>query len=244
MIDIHCHILPGLDDGAKSMEQALEMARMAVGDGIKIIVATPHLFKNRIVNFKDLNDKKTIIQALILFREKLAEEGIDLELFPGCDFPLNYEALQLLDDGEVLTINDSNHYLLLELPDTSLPPAIDDICFHLKSKGLTPIITHPERHFIIQEMPQKLGRLMDLGCLVQMTGSSLTGGFGGSIRKLSRKLVKKGYIQVLATDSHNTSSRPPLLQAAVRELAGLVGESRAQDMVVTLPEKIIKGLPF
>jgi protein-tyrosine phosphatase len=244
MIDIHCHILPGLDDGSKDLEVSLEMARMAVADGIKTIVATPHLFKQRAVDLKDLNTKEVILQAIDQLQAKLTEEGIPLKLLPGCDFPLSYEALQLLDNDQALTINNSHHYLLLELPDTSLPPSLEDICFQLKSKGLTPIITHPERQFIIQEMPQKLARLIDLGCLVQMTGNSLTGTFGSLVKKVSRKLIKKGYVHVLATDSHNTRHRPPLLSAAVRELARLVGESRAHDMVSTLPEKIIKGEPF
>jgi protein-tyrosine phosphatase len=244
MIDIHCHILPALDDGAKDLEVSLEMARMAVADGIKTIVATPHLFKQRSFDLKEVNTKEAILQAVDQLRGKLMEEEIDLELLAGCDFPLSYEALQLLDNGQVLTINDSNHSLLLELPDTSLPPSLEDICFQLKSKGITPIITHPERQFIIQEMPHKLVRLIDLGCLVQMTGNSLTGTFGSMVKKISRKMIKKGYIHVLATDSHNTRHRPPLLSEAVKELARLVGESRAQDMVVTLPEKIIKGEPI
>jgi protein-tyrosine phosphatase len=142
-----------------------------------------------------------------------------------------------------LTINDANRYLLLELPDTSLPPAIEEICFHLQSKGITPIITHPERHMIIQDMPQKLKRLIDLGCLVQMTGNSLTGGFGRRVKKIARQLLKLGYVHLLATDAHDAKARPPVLSQAVMELSRLVGESRAQAMVNDLPEKIIAGEP-
>jgi protein-tyrosine phosphatase len=241
MIDIHCHILPGLDDGAKTLDDSLEMARMAVADGIQTIVATPHLFKRRMVDLKEVNNRESILQAIEMLRAKFEEESIALTLLPGCDFPLSYEALQLLEEGQALTINDSNHYLLLELPDTSFPPALDDIVFRLKSRGLTPIITHPERQFIIQEMPEKLTRLIDLGCLVQMTGNSLTGAFGHAVKKFSRKLVKKGHVHLLATDAHSTHHRPPELSAAVKELTSLVGESRAQDMVTTIPERIIQG---
>jgi protein-tyrosine phosphatase len=243
MIDIHAHILPGLDDGAKNWEQSLEMARMAVQDGIRIMVATPHLFKGRAFNLSQINDKDLILQHVAQLRQKLSQAQIPLEIIPGCDFPLGFESLKLLDDGQALTINDANRYLLLELPDTSLPPAMEEICFQLQSKGITPIITHPERHMIIQEMPQKLKRLIDLGCLVQMTGNSLTGWFGRRVKKISRQLLKLGYVHLLATDAHDPKERPPLLSQAVTELSRLIGENRAQAMVNDIPEKIITGEP-
>jgi protein-tyrosine phosphatase len=243
MIDIHAHILPGVDDGAKNWEQSLEMARMAVQDGIRTMVATPHLFKGRSFDLSQINYKYIILQHVAQLRQKLSEEQIPLEIIPGCDFPLSFESLKLLDDGQALTINDANRYLLLELPDTSLPPAIEEICFHLQSKGITPIITHPERHMIIQEMPQKLKRLIDLGCLVQMTGNSLTGWFGKRVKKISRQLLKLGYVHLLATDAHDPKARPPLLSQAVTELSRLVGENRAQAMVNDIPAKIIAGEP-
>jgi protein-tyrosine phosphatase len=244
LIDIHSHILPGLDDGARTWEESLQMARMAVEDGIKIMVATPHLYGGRSIDAEQINPKEVILATLAQFREKLAEENIPLEVMPGCDFPLSFESLQLLDQGLALTINDAKRYLLLELPDTSLPPGIEDICFQLQSKGLTPIITHPERHFLIQEVPQKLKRLIDLGCLAQMTGNSLTGWFGRRVKKISRQMVKAGYIHLLATDAHNTRKRPPVLSQAVKELARLVGKEQAQAMVTRVPEKIIKGEPL
>jgi protein-tyrosine phosphatase len=243
MIDIHAHILPGVDDGAQNWEQSLEMAQMAVKDGIRIMVATPHLCKGRTFDLGQLNDKDLILQHVARLRLKLSEAAIPLEILPGCDFPLGFESLQLLDDGRALTINDANRYLLLELPDTSLPPAMEEICFQLQSKGITPIITHPERHLILQEMPAKLKRLIDLGCLVQMTGNSLTGWFGRRVKKISRQLVKLGYVHLLATDAHDPKGRPPLLSQAVTELSRLVGENRAWAMVHNIPEKIIAGEP-
>ena len=244
MIDIHAHILPGLDDGAKSWEESLEMARMAVADGIRVMVATPHLYKSRSIDPGQINGKEIVFDRLALLREKLAAAEIPLEVLPGCDFPLGFESLQLLAQDLALTINDARRYLLVELPDTALPPALDDICFQLQSQGLTPIITHPERHFLIQERPQKLRRLLDLGCLAQLTASSLTGWFGRRVKKTSRHLVKAGYIQLLATDAHNTRSRPPVLSQAVKALSRLVGETQAWAMVTRFPEKVIKGEPF
>jgi protein-tyrosine phosphatase len=244
LIDIHAHILPGLDDGAKTWEESLEMARMAVADGIRLMVATPHLYKSRTIDPEQINQKEIIFDFLAQFREKLTAENIPLEVMPGCDFPLGFEPLQLLEQGLVLTINNAKRYLLVELPDTSFPPATEDICFQLQSQGITPIITHPERHLLIQETPQKLKRLIDLGCLAQLTGNSLTGWFGRRVKKIARQMVKAGYIHLLATDAHNLRRRPPVLRQAVKELSRLVGDTQAQAMVTLFPEKVIKGEPF
>lgn len=243
MIDIHSHILPGLDDGAQTWEEALQMARLAVADGIRIMVASPHLYQNRVVDNETLNDKETILDTVKQFKQKLREEEIDLEILPGCDTPLCFELIRLMDNGQLLTINDGNRYLLLELPDTSFPPATEQVCFRLQSKGVTPIITHPERNFIIQEMPAKIERLLDLGCLVQITGSSLLGVFGRGVAKFTRLLVKKGYVHLVASDAHNTRSRPPVLSPAVEALSALVGPEQARAMVTVIPEKIVKGEP-
>lgn len=244
MIDIHSHILPGLDDGAQTWEDALQMARQAVADGIRVMVATPHLFKGRVVDPQKINEKSAILDLIGRFKERLAAEGIALEILPGCDVPLSVEALMLLEDDLLLTINDLKRYLLLELPDTAIPPATEEICFRIKSKGITPIITHPERHLIIQEAPDRLRRLLDLGCLSQLTAGSLTGRFGRHVSRASRQLIKKGYVHLMATDAHNPSSRPPLLSQALNELSTLVGPERARAMVTQVPGKIIKGEPI
>jgi len=241
MIDIHSHILPGIDDGAGDLEEALEMARLAVADGIRVMVATPHLFKHKSVDLDAINEKSVILGHLDRFRGRLAAEGIPLEILPGCDVPLSADTLRLLAEDRVLTINDGKRYLLLELPHFSIPPTLEDICFRLQSLGLTPIITHPERQPLIQERPERLGRLVDLGCLAQLTAGSLTGGFGRRIARFSRQLVKKGYIHLLASDAHNTRGRPPMLSQAVSELTRLVGPERSHAMVTRIPEKIIKS---
>ncbi len=243
MIDLHCHILPDLDDGPRTWEESLEMARMAVADGIRVIVATPHLFRQKTINLHDLNKKEAILERIRQFQEKLAEEEIPLEILPGCDCPLSFEALELLASDRVLTINDAKRYLLLEMPDTSLPPATADICFQLQSQGITPIITHPERHFIFYEKPDKLFQFINLGCLVQLTAGSLTGAFGRRVAKVSRHMVKKGMVHLLASDAHSTGGRTPVLSPAVAELTRLVGKDAALAMVTTIPEKIIAGDP-
>lgn len=243
MIDIHSHILPGIDDGAGDLEEALEMARLAVADGIRVMVATPHLFPPHSIDLEAINDKSIILEHLERFRDRLAAEGIALEILPGCDVPLSADTLRLLAEDRVLTVNDGKRYLLLELPHFSMPPALEDICFRLQSLGITPIITHPERQPLIQERPERLGRLVSLGCLAQLTAGSLTGGFGRRIARLSRELVQEGYIHLLASDAHNTRGRPPMLSQAVSALSKLVGPEQARAMVTQIPERIIKGKP-
>jgi protein-tyrosine phosphatase len=241
MIDLHCHILPDIDDGPRTWEKSLEMAKLAAGDGIRTLVATPHLFRHRTVNLREVNEKQDIFQKIEALRARLAEAQIPLEILAGCDFPLSWESLQLLEQDRVITINDNGRYLLLELPDMSMPPATEEICYTLQCRGITPIITHPERHLVIQERPEKLQRLLDLGCLAQLTAGSLTGLFGRRVAKLSRTLVQKGNIHLLASDAHSCRGRTPRLREAVALLARIIGKDEAMAMVTTIPAKIIRG---
>lgn len=241
MIDLHCHILPDIDDGPRTWKESLAMARMAVADGTRVIVATPHLFRKKRVDLKEINDKETIFQRVRQFQEKLDAEQIPLQILPGCDCPLSLEALELLDSDRVMTINDGKRYLLLEMPENSVPPATPEICFHLLSQGITPIITHPERHMVFLHKPEKLLQFLDLGCLVQMTAGSLTGVFGRRVAKVSQAMVKNKYIQLLASDAHSTGNRSPVLSQAVAQVTRLLGEETAVAMVTAIPEKIING---
>lgn len=241
MIDLHCHILPDIDDGPRDWAEALEMAQVARDDGIRTVVATPHLFRHRQVDLQEINAKEIIMQRLEEFRRKLEEAEIPLEILAGCDFPLSPEALALLDQEQVLSVNNTGSYLLLELPGLALPPATEEICYTLCSRGLTPIITHPERHLVIQENPEKLGRLLDLGCLAQLTAGSLTGFFGRRVASLSRTLIKRGYIHLIASDAHRPRGRAPKLSEAAALLAKILGRAAAEAMVTTTPARIIRG---
>lgn len=244
MIDLHAHILPGIDDGPQSLEDSLEMARLAVADGITTMVATPHLFSRKSVNPKDLNRPEDIHRAVASFSQRLLEEGIELTILPGCEIPLFPEIVQFVDEGRIVTLNEGRRYICLEMPDTVIPPATEDIIFQLSSRGLTPIITHPERNPIFYEMPEKLSRLISLGCLAQITARSLTRGFGWGVSRFTRRLVRQGLVQVMATDAHSVAHRPPVMGKALKKLIKLVGESRAWDMVSTVPERIIRGEPL
>jgi len=244
MIDLHVHILPGLDDGPENWVTALKMARLAEADGLTAIVATPHLFRHRRVCQGEMNSAASIRAAVQELRQVLAEAGVKVSIHPGCEVPLFPELLEMLHQGALLTLNDGGRYLCLEMPDTVIPPATEEVVFQLGLQGVTPILAHPERHPVFREMPEKLVRLLHLGCLAQITASSLVGGFGRQVAKFTEKLVKGGYVQLVASDAHDARGRPPLLSPALKKLARLVGESRAWDMVSSLPERIIRGEPL
>lgn len=244
MIDLHAHILPGIDDGPKSLEDSLEMARLAVADGITTAVATPHLFRHKLVNFKDLNSPEAIIRGVEDFKQHLLEAEIKLNVLPGCEIPLFGDIIKFIDTNRIVTINGGRRYICLELPDSIIPPATEEIIFQLNSRGFTPIITHPERNPVLYEMPHKLRRFLSLGCLAQFTAQSLTRGFGWRVFRFTKRLIREGMVHMMATDAHNLSSRPPLMGKALKRLSKLVGESRAWDMVVTIPERIIRDEPL
>ncbi len=243
MIDLHIHILPGIDDGPRSLETALAMARLAAADGIKTMVATPHLFRRKSVDLAAVNRPENVREAVRSFNQALAEEGIELTVLPGCEIPLFPEIIKFIDEGRIITLSDGGRYISLEMPDTVIPPATEDLVFQLTSRGLTPVISHPERNMIFYETPYRLERLISLGCLAQITARSLTRGFGWRVARFTKKLLRRGLVHVMSTDAHNLTSRPPLLTEAVRKLSRLVGESRAWDMVATVPERIIRGEP-
>lgn len=241
VIDLHLHILPGMDDGPRNLQDSLAMARLAVQEGIKTAVATPHLFRRRWVDPADINLPEAIKEQVAALNLQLRQEGIDLTVLPGCEAPLFPELLSYLADKKILTLNDNGRYLSLEMPETIIPPAIEHLIFELGCQGLTPVLSHPERNPVFYHWPEKLERLVSLGCLVQITAMSLTRGFGWRVARFSKKLLKRGLVQVVATDAHNLSQRPPLLREALERLCRLLGESRAWDLVSTNPEKIIRG---
>lgn len=244
MIDLHVHILPGLDDGPASWEAALEMAQVAVADGITTVTATPHLFARRLVEMSRLNPAERILARAEELRTRLQEAGIALEVAVGCEAPLCPEMLELLKDGRLLTVNGQGRYLCLEMPDTAIPPATEDICFQLLSRGLTPILTHPERHPLFREKPERLIRLLNQGCLAQVTAGSITGDFGWRVSRFTKKLLKAGLVAVVASDAHDSRRRPPKLSRAAATLRRWLGEAQAQALVLDHPRRILAGEPL
>ena len=235
MIDIHCHILPDVDDGSRSWEMSEQMCAMAAADGIEHLVATPH------ANSEYVYDR-AYLQSLV--DELQRRVGTRLELSLGCDFHFSYENIQdALRDPHRFTIGDTG-YLLVEFSNFSIPPATADNLSALIREGLTPIITHPERNPLLQRTPEVVLEWVALGCLVQVTGSALTGRWGRRARAVAEWLLKNNAVHVLATDAHATQDRTPILSSGRDAVGEIVGIQKARLLVDDNPRAIVSGQPL
>lgn len=233
MIDLHCHILPAVDDGAKTLDESIQMCQIAEADGITAIVATPHS-----MNGLYSNQKETVCQKVCELNEILKREKIDVTILPGLDLHLYPELILHLKEGKILTVNNKGCYLIVEFPDV-ISSQVESLCFNLQVSGVIPIISHPERNYSFQKNPQMLQDFVDRGALVQITAMSITGGFGKEAEKTVISFLKKELVHIIATDAHSIDRRPPLLSRAVKIAAKIVGEREAWKMVATTPGEII-----
>jgi protein-tyrosine phosphatase len=238
MIDLHCHLLPGIDDGPKDLEESLAMARIAVADGIRIIVATPHT-----LNGVYTNEKNEIISRVRALQDSLNKENIPLRLFPGADIHFSTDLIPGLEGGTILPIN-NGRYLLIEMEKESLPVAVREAFFDLRIKGYFPIVSHPERNSLIQRNPERIEGWVHHGALIQVTAGSLTGSFGRRAHDCSRRLLERGLVHVIASDAHSSDKRPPILSEGVKVAEALVGRSEALKLVTIHPELILAGKPL
>lgn len=237
MIDVHCHILPEVDDGPNSWEMALEMCEIAARDGITHIVATPH------ANHNFEYDRKQNALKLDELRKR-APGSLNFSL--GCDFHFSYENVEdAVAHPDRYAITGTN-YLLIELSDYSIPPAMTDNMFQLNSVGLTLILTHPERNPILQSHPQTVLSWANAGCVVQVTASSLVGSWGKVAKKTARWLMDRDAVHVLASDAHDPLRRPPLLSEAAEIAADWTNDDVARALVDDNPRAIINDekLPY
>ncbi|MGH9670030.1 MAG: tyrosine-protein phosphatase [Terriglobales bacterium] len=235
MIDIHCHILPGVDDGAQSWEMAAEMCRMAAQDGVTDLVATPH------ANEEFAYDRPRL-RELLKRLESLSGGKPRLRL--GCDFHLSYENIQsALARPQEFSI-EGTRYLLVEFSDFAMPARFADALEKLRQTGLTPILTHPERHPALQRKPDEVLPLVEAGCVVQVTANSLTGFWGEAARKAAVWLLEREAVHVLASDGHDPKHRPPLLSPGRTAVEELCGAKVAQALVDENPRAILAGQPL
>lgn len=218
MIDIHCHILPGVDDGAKDMAQAIEMAKIAVSDGISHIIATPHF--NNVFRVP----RSVVVNKVAELQKRLAQAGVKLGISAGNEVTLWDEAdfYKRMEKNEFCYLNEKKSFLLLEQPWAGYFPRSKEVTEDLVNHGIIPIIPHPERHFFFRENPGLLLDLLARGAWTQVSADSLVGHFDEDARQFGKWLVQENYAHTLATDAHNTQRKPNLSSgfAVVRELAG------------------------
>jgi len=235
VIDTHCHILPGIDDGSKRLEESIELSRIAAGDGVKTTVCTPH------IDFHYMNRRETIEGPFETLRAALQEEGIPLELVKGAEVHMAPDILVKLKERELLTYADQGRYLLLEFPFQQVLVGTEDMVYRLRLASVTPIVAHPERIGWFIEDPDRLFRLVRLGALGQITGGSVLGQFGDRSQRAALTMVERNLAHILASDAHDTSYRRPVLSEAAEEIARRFGRERAQQMVQDYPAAVLAG---
>jgi protein-tyrosine phosphatase len=235
VVDIHSHILPEVDDGSRSWEVSVAMCRMAAADGITYQVATPHA-----------NDRyhydRAYLQSLIDHLQSLIGRQLTLSL--GCDFHLSYENVQDVMANPARYAIGSTHYMLVELSNYSVPPQTTDCLMQLADRGMTAIITHPERNPILRENLHRVMEWAEQGCVIQMTGSALTDFWGEGVRRAAHWLIEHDAVHVLATDAHDTEKRIPVLSTAREAAAKLCGEEVAEALVEGNPQAIVGDQPL
>lgn len=237
MIDLHCHILPGLDDGPQWLEESLAMAETAMEDGIRTVVATPHTGDGLYANPLD-----KVRSALSSLKEALLERGLHLDLHIGGDVHVRPDMMRAVRAGEAITVDNAGKYLLLELPSLSIPSGVREEIFQLRIHGITPIITHPERNQVIIRDPLVLEEMVSMGALAQLTAMSLTGGFGGIVREAAEYLLTRRLVHVIASDAHSAVHRPPILSRALERASSVLGDRvEAEQMVTSVPAAILAG---
>jgi len=235
MIDIHCHILPGLDDGPPNMGKAVDMAWAAVRSGTSRIIATPH-FKNGIYEVSP----QMVNAAVNKFTRVLEEKKIALEVLPGAEIRISPNICALLDDDELLPLGASRYYLF-ELPDIFIKEGIIKVLRQLRQREVIPVIAHPERNRTILRHPKMIPEFIFENALFQITGKSITGENGKHSFKVARDMVKDGQAHFVASDGHNIRHRPPCIGDAVKAVKKAGGKKAVRTIFEENPAKIAAG---
>jgi len=235
MIDLHCHILPGIDDGASDLSVALEMAKASVADGVTIIACTPHILPGL---YK--NTGSQIREATKRLQDALDQEAIPLSLTTGADIHMVPNFVSGLRADHLLSLADSR-YVLVEPPHHVAPLRLEDCFFNLMVAGYVPILTHPERLAWIKSHYSAIQQLVRAGVWMQITAGSLTGAFGRTARYWAERMLDEGCVHILATDAHDTVRRPPNLSKGRDFAATRVGGQEAEHLVVTRPRGILSN---
>lgn len=213
MIDIHNHIIWGIDDGSKSLEESLEMARYAESIGIKKIITTPH-FKTNVFE----SDKYEILEKVAILNESLKEANIDIVVQGGQEIHLDENFYKYLESDRLLTIGNHQQYILVELPFRDYPYYIHDMLVTLVDKGLTPIIAHPERNARIRQHLDMLTQLVETGCLLQMNAASILGEYGSDVKKAAKYMIKNKHMHLIGSDAHNNVKRKFCIEKCYKKI--------------------------
>lgn len=233
MIDIHSHIMPNIDDGARDVEEAVRMAEVAAADGIEQMIATPHMF-----NGLSHNPYPSEIVERVAELQK-AVGGL-LQILPGNEVHISHEIAEQAKTDRVTKLNRRN-YMLVEFPQLTVPIGAEDLFYKLQLQSVCPILVHPERNAQIQSKPSIVSTFVERGVLVQVTAMSLTGEFGGAAKQCAEILLRHNCAHFIATDCHRPDRRPPILSRGRDAAAALIGKERARKLVYDNPLAVVNG---
>lgn len=234
MIDIHSHILPDVDDGARTLDEALRMARVAFEDGIQQMVCTPHMFNG----LSDNPEPPEIVERVTALQEAIGASG--LRVLPGNEVHISHEIAEQSRLNRVTRINRQT-YMLVEFPSLTVPVGADDLFYRLQLQGVHPILVHPERNSQIQARPSIVSDFIERGVYVQVTAMSVTGEFGPAAKVCAESLLRHNCVHFLATDAHRVERRPPILSRGRDAAAQVVGAERARRLVYDNPLAVVNG---
>ena len=239
MYDLHAHILPGVDDGANTPEDTLEMARAGAKDGTRVILATPHR-RDITENWSVTHVREQVAEA----NQRIEAAGLDITMRLGMENHLDVDLPEEVEQGRALSMAGSR-YILVELPFFGRPNYVEDVLFQVQSQGLTPVLAHPERLEVFHAEPEMLVTLVERGMLTQVTAGSLLGYFGKNVRRFTEALFRQGLVHILASDTHFPGGpRSPKLTPGVGAASKIVGQELARNMVVATPKAVLDDLPI
>jgi len=236
MIDIHAHVLPGIDDGPANMGEALDLVRAAVADGVDTIVATPHMLDG-VYNAS----RADIFAGVGQLNDALREHAIPATVLAGADVHTETEIPDLLRRGQLVTVADRGKHLMLELPSHVVPNELDQLLFSVQLQGVVPVISHPERNRVIQDDPAELIPLVEAGALTQVTAASIVGEFGAKVEECAKALFDCQLVHLVATDMHDLRHRRPVFSSAAERLTEMIGPEDCTWILEENAEAIIHG---
>ena len=235
MLDIHCHIIPAIDDGAKDLDISLKMLSIAQQNGTKAIVATPHVIEG-----DQLPAWEQIVDGCRLLQTEGQKLGLNLPVYPGGEVAIHLDILELVKEPGPYCLN-SGRYMLVELPAIDIPSFTEEFFFCLQARGITPVLAHPERHPVLGKDPEILVEWIRRGVLTQVNGSSLMGRMGERSRQMAELLLARDMVHCIGSDAHSARHRNPDLSATREKLTGLIGVEKTRQILITNPQHVINS---
>ncbi len=238
MIDIHCHLLPGIDDGPDTIEESIDLAKQMVQAGVTHAILTPHIYPGR------WNNTKTSISSHVaVFKDALNTASVPLSIGFAGEVRVGPEIVTSLIENELPFLGEykGHKVLLLEMPHSNIPVGTDKIISWLVSRNILPMIAHPERNKDVMRRYEKLAPFVEMGCLFQITAGSLIGQFGEKAEYISRTMLEGGLATVLASDAHQIERRPCNLDKGYEAAVGIVGKAEAKQLVNDVPLEIVSS---